>query len=182
MYRNVSLKMDKIFPKYYTTNFGLCKFLNNGYLFSFDAVFLGHPVVPYTGEKCKEITFGDSETKICAFREGTDSCQGDSGKKSSIFFVVNLLYVPGGPLFIEHDGVFTQLGIVSYGYGCATDYPGVYTRLERYTDWVRNVTAAGTPAQVQTTLEGLRASAQLAVVQAGSLLVVLVLLFLQFIQ
>ena len=45
MYRNVSLKMDKIFPKYYITYFGLCKFFNNGYLFSYDAVFLGHPVV-----------------------------------------------------------------------------------------------------------------------------------------
>ena len=44
MYRNVSLKMDKIFPKYYITYFGLCKFFNNGYLFSYDAVFLGHPV------------------------------------------------------------------------------------------------------------------------------------------
>ena len=40
MYRNVYLKMDKIFPKYYITYFGLCKFLNNGYLFSYDAVFL----------------------------------------------------------------------------------------------------------------------------------------------
>ena len=44
MYRNVSLKMDKIFPKYYITYFGLCKLFNNGYLFSYDAVFLGHPV------------------------------------------------------------------------------------------------------------------------------------------
>ena len=38
MYRNVSLKMDKIFPKYYITYFGLCKFFNNRYLFSYDAV------------------------------------------------------------------------------------------------------------------------------------------------
>ena len=44
MYSYVSLKIDKIFPKYYITYFGLCKFLNNGYLFSNDAVFLGHPV------------------------------------------------------------------------------------------------------------------------------------------
>ena len=44
MYRNVSLKMDKIFPKYYITYLGVCKFFNNGYLFSYDAVFFGHPV------------------------------------------------------------------------------------------------------------------------------------------
>jgi hypothetical protein len=47
--------------------------------------------------------------------------------------------ISGGPLFIEHDSFFTQLGIVSYGYGCATHLPGVYTRLEMYTDWVRDV-------------------------------------------
>ena len=44
MYRNVSFKMDKIFPKYYIVYFGLCKFFNKGYLFSNDAVFSGHPV------------------------------------------------------------------------------------------------------------------------------------------
>ena len=47
--------------------------------------------------------------------------------------------ISGGPLFIEQDGGFTQLGIVSYGYGCATHLPGVYTKLEKYTDWVRDV-------------------------------------------
>ena len=39
MYRNVSLKMDKIFPKYHIAYFGLFNFFNNGYLFSNDAVF-----------------------------------------------------------------------------------------------------------------------------------------------
>ena len=47
MYRNVSLKMVKLFPKYYVAYFGLCKFFNNRYLFSNDAVFLGHPVVTW---------------------------------------------------------------------------------------------------------------------------------------
>ena len=50
----------------------------------------------------------------------------------------------GGPLFTELGGVFTQLGIVSYGYGCATHLPGVYTRLETYRDWVINVTGEDT--------------------------------------
>ena len=32
----------------------------------------------------------------------------------------------------EADQVsFTQIGIVSYGYGCASRYPGVYTRVDR---------------------------------------------------
>ena len=52
----------------------------------------------------------------------------------------------GGPLFIETAGEFTQIGLVSYGYGCATSVPGVYTRLETYCDWLRNITGvkAGT--------------------------------------
>ena len=57
---------------------------------------------------------------------------------------------PGGPLFTESDGVFTQLGIVSYGYGCATQLPGVYTRLETYRDWVANVTEVD-PHRADTT-------------------------------
>eukprot|EP00092_Neocalanus_flemingeri_P100620 GFUD01128542.1.p1 GENE.GFUD01128542.1~~GFUD01128542.1.p1 ORF type:complete len:335 (+),score=53.17 GFUD01128542.1:56-1006(+) len=114
-------------------------------------------IVALTEEKCEEITFGDSETKICAFKEGTDSCQGDSG----------------GPLFIEHEGVFTQLGIVSYGYGCATAYPGVYTRLERYTDWVQDVIALDTP--VSSTMDSYRAAAHPACNQSGHVLVFLVL-------
>ena len=34
----------QIFQKYHTAYFGLCKFSNNGDLFSNDAVFSGHPV------------------------------------------------------------------------------------------------------------------------------------------
>ena len=41
-------------------------------------------------------------------------------------------HIPGGPLFVmDDDGEYIQIGIVSYGYGCATEYPGVYTRVDR---------------------------------------------------
>ena len=50
-------------------------------------------------------------SELCAETLGGDSCQGDSG----------------GPLFGTVNGRVTQVGIVSYGLGCATpQFPGVY--------------------------------------------------------
>ena len=67
----------------------------------------------------------DSSTMLCAgFDEGgTDTCQGDSG----------------GPLLYNDNGDWKQVGIVSWGYGCANaNSPGVYTRLAVYDDWINN--------------------------------------------
>jgi len=54
------------------------------------------------------------ETQLCAGAKGLDSCGGDSG----------------GPLFATVAGTEIQVGIVSWGIGCAKQhYPGVYTEV-----------------------------------------------------
>mmetsp|Transcript_41933 Transcript_41933/g.47654 ORF Transcript_41933/g.47654 Transcript_41933/m.47654 type:complete len:704 (-) Transcript_41933:39-2150(-) len=66
------------------------------------------------------------ETMFCAGIEGEggrDACQGDSG----------------GPIFYEkEDGIFEQVGIVSWGRGCAQRrYPGIYSRISGVIDWIQ---------------------------------------------
>lgn len=80
------------------------------------------PIV--SNEKCStdytHVGFGKIlEDRFCAgYTEGgRDSCQGDSG----------------GPVMI--DG--RQLGVVSYGYGCARpNLPGIYAYVPYFADWI----------------------------------------------
>ncbi len=74
-------------------------------------------------------------SQICAGfpAGGIDSCIGDSG----------------GPLVTNIDGRVTQVGIVSFGNGCAEPFfYGVYTNVGAYVDWIDDyvqISRVGTP-------------------------------------
>ncbi|CAH2234538.1 jg1678 [Pararge aegeria aegeria] len=54
-----------------------------------------------------------------------DTCQGDSG----------------GPLqgLTSNDGHYRLVAVTSFGRGCGSPVPGVYTRVSRYLDWIEKV-------------------------------------------
>ena len=62
---------------------------------------------------------------------GKDSCQADSG----------------GPLFVQSGGSMVQLGVTSFGEACAkANFPGVYTRVAAYRDWIIKAKKGEVPA------------------------------------
>lgn len=67
---------------------------------------------------------GISDSQLCAHDPNgkKDSCQGDSG----------------GPLQIYPKGSYAAkiVGIVSFGVDCGSKFPGIYTRVASYLDWI----------------------------------------------
>ncbi len=77
-----------------------------------------------------------SSSQLCAglATGGVDSCAGDSG----------------GPLVASIDGVVQQLGIVSFGRGCAEPlFYGIYTNVPYYLTWLNNYVEVGTTPRIQ---------------------------------
>lgn len=72
--------------------------------------------------------------QICAARKGEDACRGDSG----------------GPLGSRVNGRVYQVGIVSYGSEmCATGFPGIYTKVSMYMDFIGPAIASGTTCKAE---------------------------------
>ncbi|KAH6924266.1 hypothetical protein HPB50_014535 [Hyalomma asiaticum] len=68
--------------------------------------------------------------QFCAYDDTTDACEGDSG---------------GPAIARANNRRFLQVGIVSYGAGCAdNDVPGVYTRLDALVPWILDNILYGT--------------------------------------
>ena len=87
------------------------------------------PIV--SNSTCNQSYGGITANMLCAGETngGKDSCQGDSG----------------GPLVVPNgSGGWLQAGVVSFGIGCARpDFPGVYARVSRYTQWIETTIAGG---------------------------------------
>ena len=46
----------------------------------------------------------------------------------------------GGPLTVrDADGTFRLVGLSSWGFGCASGYPGVYSRVGYYVNWIEAI-------------------------------------------
>ncbi|XP_011632451.1 venom protease-like [Pogonomyrmex barbatus] len=76
-------------------------------------------------DECKQYWHTTFNHICTASGSGRDACQGDSG----------------GPLIVTKDGQDLQIGIVSYGDAfCPGKFPGVFTRVSQYINWIHAVT------------------------------------------
>ncbi|MBO4207074.1 S1 family peptidase [Micromonospora echinofusca] len=89
--------------------------------------------VPFVSDSSCSASYGGDlipAEEICAGYSsgGVDTCQGDSG----------------GPMFRRNSaGAWVQVGIVSWGYGCArAGYPGVYTQVSYFASAIASAAAS----------------------------------------
>merc|ERR1712029_601404 len=85
-------------------------------------------VLAGSDSKCSGVLgTSSSKIKLCAWAKDTDTCQGDSG----------------GPLTVPENGKYTLVGVVSYGWGCASSTPGIYARVQGFLPWIKNLISSG---------------------------------------
>ncbi|MGA5553709.1 S1 family peptidase [Streptomyces lavendulocolor] len=94
--------------------------------------YLRKATVPFVSDASCQQSYGNELVpgeEICAgyIQGGVDTCQGDSG----------------GPMFRrDNAGAWIQVGIVSWGQGCARpDYPGVYTEVSTFASAIKSAAA-----------------------------------------
>ena len=113
------------------------------------------PMVP--NDDCRTKYHKDKEfinhifdnTVMCAGTKqgGRDSCQVSNEINQKVFMSRSTNHInfsrnqgdSGGPLMWSEtqETPYSLIGIVSYGKGCASpDFPGVYTRVSAYLDWI----------------------------------------------
>jgi len=77
-----------------------------------------------SNSQCSNSYSGITSVNVCAASPGKDSCQGDSG----------------GPMVVSENNRYAQIGVVSYGIGCANpSYPGVYARVTAVKSWIQGI-------------------------------------------
>ncbi|KAG7334765.1 hypothetical protein KOW79_001361 [Hemibagrus wyckioides] len=108
--------------------------------------------VPIIGNRKCNCLYGVgsiTDNMVCAglLQGGKDSCQGDSG----------------GPLVVKQGSRWIQAGIVSFGKDCAlANYPGVYTRVSQYQDWIDQVITSNQPGFLTYTSSGTNSDLQVS--------------------
>ncbi|XP_055677527.1 uncharacterized protein LOC129786458 [Lutzomyia longipalpis] len=92
--------------------------------FSFDECSKDYPPV-------RRMKKGLQHTQLCAgSRSGEkDTCQGDSGGPLSTF-----TYSPE-----VFGNIYTIVGVTSFGKGCGSKIPAIYTRVLSYRDWIESI-------------------------------------------
>jgi secreted trypsin-like serine protease len=150
-----------------TNRYGTLKAMRSrdgkGELFAGSPRLLETSILAIPRESCKaaypKAAIGDGQLCAGLDQGGKDSCQGDSG----------------GPLDMDGaDGCPVQVGIVSWGEGCAEAQAyGVYTRVAAYAGWIRSKTGLplDTPAAPEASAESItEAQLQEALTQLAGLI------------
>ncbi|KAK3690830.1 hypothetical protein RRG08_021530 [Elysia crispata] len=92
-----------------------------------------------------------SQRMMCAgyLTGGMDTCQGDSG----------------GPLVCNIEGVYTLVGITSWGLGCGEpNAPGVYSLVQRYLTWIYEKLGEHSSSTIEETLPARPMAATLVII------------------